>query len=463
MKKQILTVLLLCLLLTVTLLLVACNDTGDTQTPDEPGDSADTGDPGNTQNPADNKKTASEGLQYTFADDGSGFIVSGLGSCADTEIVIPDSYRDKPVVGIADRLFAKKTYITDVTLPNSLTYIGFETFSGCTGLTSIVIPDNVVVVGENAFFDCTNLSGVYISDIAAWCKINFKNDRANPMLYAGNIYLNKIPVKELVIPNSVTGIGNYAFFGCTGLTSITIPDSVTNIGDGAFRDCVNLISVNISGGIKRIRYWTFSGCTSLENITIPNSVTHIAYESFSNCISLTNIIIPNSVISIDNNAFRNCTNLIKIIIPNSVTSIGNAAFGGCYKLVEVYNLSTLTIEKGSDSNGGVGYYTLAIYTSLSEESKAFTDENGFQFYKNGETCYLLGYTGNEIELTLPQSCHGKNYAIYQYAFTNYKNLTSITIPNGVTSIGEQAFSGCTSLTSVTIPNGVTSIGNNAFV
>ena len=136
MKKQILTVLFLCLLLIVTLLLVACNDTGNSPTPDEPGNAAGTDDSGNTQPPSDTQK-ASEGLQYTFADDGSGYIVVGIGTCSDSEIVIPAVYQDKPVVKLAGGLFRGKTYITGVVLPNSITDIGYSAFSGCTSLTNI--------------------------------------------------------------------------------------------------------------------------------------------------------------------------------------------------------------------------------------------------------------------------------------------------------------------------------------
>ena len=139
-------------------------------------------------------------------------------------------------------------------------------FAYCKNLTSITIPDGVESIGASAFSGCTSLKAVYITDLAAWCGISFSGSSSNPLYYAGNLYLNGSLVTDLAIPDSVTSIGSYAFWGCSSLTSITIPDSVTSIGTNAF-----------------------SGCTSLASITIPDSVTNIASGAFYNCTALTSI------------------------------------------------------------------------------------------------------------------------------------------------------------------------------
>ena len=163
--------------------------------------------------------------------------------------------------------------------------------------------------------------------------------------------------------------------------------------------------------------------------------------------------------SIGYEAFYGCDNLTSITIPASVTSIGYYAFEYCYKLVEVYNLSSLNITKGSTSYGYVGDYALDVYTSLDTPSKLSTDENGYIIYTDGEDKILVGYTGTDTELTLPDGI----IEINKYAFYKNDNITSITIPASVTSIGDYVFYGCSKLISITIPaSSVTSIGSYAF-
>ena len=263
--------------------------------------------------------------------------------------VIPKKIFGKPVTSIGNDAFSGCTRLTSVVIPNSVTTIGNGAFWDCTGLASVTIPNSVTSIGDFAFFGCTSLTRVDISDIGAWCNISFGYGNSNPLYYAKNLYLNGELVTDLVIPNNATSIGNYAFSGCTGLTSVEIPNSVTTIGDYAFSGCTGLTSVEIPNSVTTIGDFAFSGCTGLTSIEIPNSVTSIGYSAFSNCTGLTSIEIPNSVTTIGKYAFWGCTSLTRVVIPNSATSIGYFAFEGCTNL-------TIYCEAESKPSGWDAYW-----------------------------------------------------------------------------------------------------------
>ena len=228
-----------------------------------------------------------------------------------TDIVIPDGvarvysyafygyyqmeslYIPGSVKNIGRYCFYNCGNLKDVVIENGVTDIGREAFYGCASLTSVMIPDSVTSIGDLAFYGCDSLTSVYITDMAAWCAIDFEFEGANPLSHAHNLYLNGELVTDLVIPDSVTSIGEYAFSGCNSLTSVTIPDSVTSIGMGAFYGCNSLTSVTIPDSVTSIGHSAFSGCDSLTSITIPDSVTFIGGDAFSGCNSLTSVIFEN--------------------------------------------------------------------------------------------------------------------------------------------------------------------------
>jgi len=360
--------------------------------------------------------------------------------------------------------------ITEVIIEDGVTRIGDYAFYNCRSLTSVTIPNSVKSIGYYAFEYCSSLTNVYITDIAAWCKIDFNTFYSNPLCYAKNLYFNCELVNDLIIPNSVTSIGDSAFCDCTSLTSVTIPNSVTSIGDSAFRYCTSLTSVTIPNSVTSIDDSAFWGCDNLTSVTIGDSITNISDYTFYDCTSLTSITIPDGVKSLGSFAFSRCTSLTSITIPTSVTSIGDHVFGECT------NLTSVTIPTSVTSIGdGVFYYCDAIIRCYKGSYAAsYCESNGVAYVyidgadeesiingKVGKISWSIDKRTGLLELT-------GNGAMVDFSNINppwydYKAyITSVEIYNGITSIGYSAFYGCRSLKSVTIPDSVISIGDYAF-
>ena len=184
-------------------------------------------------------------------------------------VEIPSKLGGKPVTSIGSYAFYGCSGLTNLTIGNGVTSIGLSAFYNCSGLTSVTIPDSVTSIGPFAFYGCSGLTSVYITDLAKWCRISFFDNLANPLRKGTDIYLNGEKITDLVIPDGVASIGNYAFSGCSGLTSVTIPASVTSIGETAFWDCSGLTSVTIPDSVTSIGDNSFYGCSGLTSVTIP--------------------------------------------------------------------------------------------------------------------------------------------------------------------------------------------------
>ena len=269
-------------------------------------------------------------------------------------------------------------------------------------------------------------------------------------------FVNGVKSITFGINTQLTSMGEYAFYGCSGLTNIEIPSDVTTIGEYAFYGCSGLTNIEIPSGVTTISDYAFFGCSSLTNIKIPNGVTTISDYAFFDCSSLTNIKIPNGVTTIGEYAFYGCSGLTNIEIPSDVTSIGEYAFSGSGLTSVAFceNSQRMSIGEYAFENC---YGLNAVYISDWDSWFRIQFVSGYSnplFYAHN--LYLNG------ELVTSFVFPGNTTSIGNYVFAGGNCLTSIKIPSSVISIGNGAFDDCSGLTSIEIPSSVTSIDFAAF-
>jgi len=329
---------------------------------------------------------------YVYVIENGKATITDVNTAIKGDVIVPNEFEGAPVVAIAA-----------------------DAFADCANITKITLPVTIQSVGANAFNNCTGLTAVNVTDLSAWCGITFGSYNANPLYYAGALYVNDVLVTDLVIPNDVTAIGYATFYGCNSLVSVTIPSNVKTIGRGAFYGS-SVETVTIADGVETIGFGAFYECEALSNITIGNTVKTIGNYAFYGCDALAEIALPNSLTTVGDYAFRNSA-IESIVIPDSVTALGKGVFYDCASLTEA------TLPNGITAIGDKLFYNCAALESI----------------------------------VIPDSVQ----VIGDSAFRGCAALADVTIGAGVTTISANAFREA-GLTTLTIPAGVTAVGNNAF-
>ncbi len=443
----------------------------------------------------------------TFASNGDGTCsVTGIGTCTDTDIVIPSvSPEGDRVTSIGGSAFQKCTNLTSIEIPDSVTSIDASAFEGCSGLTSIavdkdntayqsiegslyskdgktllqyiatqtattfIMSDRITSIAEYAFYNCSNLTTVYYEgEKAQWSAISIGNNNT-PLTNATKYYYSESipPLNEEgtayddnywhYVGGEITEWVYEGVVGTEGLVYTLSDDGLSYSVTGYTGTDTAVVIPQYYNRLPVISIgsYAFSGCSTFTSVEIPDSVTSIGNDAFYNCKNLRKVDIGDGVTSIGSSAFSGCSRLMSIDIPDSVTSIGSSAFSGCSNLTEM----TLPFVGNSRKTASDTYqYPFGyIFGESSYDGGVATTQSycGSSTSYTTSTTYYIPSSLKKVTITGGNILYG--------AFYNCSSLTSVVIGNGVTSIGGYAFSNCSSLTSIVIPDSVTSIGNSAFV
>lgn len=358
-------------------------------------------------------------------------------------IVIPDG-----VTYIGRDAFYHCESLKSIELPNSVKEIRGSAFSGCSLLDLTTFPENLTLIGTYAFYECTTLKNIYIpKSVSSLYTSSFSgcssvdsivveegntiydsHNDCNAIIetMSGNLLLG---CKNTVIPNGVKRINERAFYGCSGLAKIDLPDGVISIGDSAFRECTSLTEVNMTDSVTSIDRFAFDRCYLLSSLNISKSITTLSSCVFFSCESLSNFVIPDSVTTIKDSVFQNCTSLTTINIPANVSSISTQIFINCPKL------TTVTVDSSNQ------YYD--------------SRNNCNAIIRKSDNKLIAGCTGTDFD---------KLGGVTSFATCAFygSDITSVTVPSGITLIDNSAFSHCEKLTEISLPNSVTETGTSIF-
>ena len=369
-----------------------------------------------------------------------------------------NEYAQQNAHGDDHKLYINGAEVTALTIPNTVTSIGRYAFINCSKITSVSIPASVTSIGEFAFYGCSGLTKTTYASLESLCSIEFGSGSANPIgcgSYYGtnNLYFGDTKITSVTFPESITSIGNYAFYGCkltsinfgsvtsigdyafygNSCSTITIPNTVTHLGKGAFYYC-RVQTVNIGSGLTTISENAFDNCSYMKTVNIANGVQTIEKNAFYFCQRLESLTIPESVTSIGEKAFYYSKVLASVDIPATVTSIGEDAFSGT-RIVNYTGTATGAPWGACAVNGVV---------------------DGDFVYADAAKTILVGYAGTAKSVTIPEGV----VEIGDEVFDN-RGITSVTFPSTLKRIGKEAFYLC-SFSSISFPENMEYIGEGAF-
>ena len=414
------------------------------------------------------EKTPSQGLQYRVNPDRKTCDITGIGTCKDRHIIFPDQLDGYTVTGIGEEAFRGCTDLTAVNICDSVTEIKDGAFRGCTGLLAVKISSFTKIIGNLAFSGCAKLpwlgipASVAFIGKAAFAGIGMvrvqeanRNYRSvDGHLYSGDgktllHYAANKNVSAFMIPDFVTAIDDYAFFGCLYLTEVTVGDSVKTIGESAFRLCKRLQTAVIGNSVTSIGAEAFLGCENLVSVSLGNALSDIPKDAFAFCMKLGGITIPDSVKTIGERAFVNCESLRSALFGKSVTSIGRGAFGRCGKLTDVRYAGAyddwVRIVFSPDWKKGAAIREINFLAS----SGGLGISRGLEYrlLEDGKACEIAGIgTCKDQTVVIPELIDEyKVVGIGAEAFANASDLTGMVLFESIEIIGERAFCHCMNL------------------
>lgn len=461
-----------------------------------------------------------KGLTFSFSEDGQTVSITGFDGSRSV-VEIPETYGGAKVTSIAAGAFRGQTMITDVVIPEGVTYIGREAFAGCSALVRVKIPTSVTQVGANLFegtpYDST-LTGelVYINSILYRCQSDAVtvSIRQGTTVIAEEAFINRVNLAGIVVPDGVSYIGSNAFKNCSALSQIEIPKSVRDIVANAFdgtkwyedrkhemiyindllyrvpaeiivqseqptgslrdKDAAELAKsgvatqiipytdVIVQGETTTICTLAFAN-TPVQKVQLPSTLTTIRYGAFQNCTALKQITLPKSMTFIEGGAFQNCSALSSILVPQNVTYLGASAFSGCTSLTSATLPQAITrISSGLFENCSSLTTVQASSALTSIGSRAFAETSALSSFTFPQTLTAVGaesFTGSGIvTANLPQSVTYLGAG----AFADCTKLVYAQMPAAIQAIRERTFRNCTELKNVSIPEGIRYIGAAAF-